>query len=161
LIKSIIGILKDEQDNQRAERRINETIARYTSAMTENQRKEFAPHEATFKAQIPMYLSEWFRYFVAFDPRATLAKVKVPVLALNGENDLQTAWKENLDLIAEGLKSGGNKDFTVKAFPKLNHLFQTSRTGLLDEYENIEETISPQVLETITEWILKRTSSAK
>jgi hypothetical protein len=37
-------------------------------------------------------------------------------------------------------------------------LFQTSQTGLLNEYGKIEETISPQVLETIADWILKRTN---
>lgn len=63
-----------------------------------------------------------------------LKTVKVPVLALNGELDLQAASKENLDLIGAGLKAGGNEDVTIKAFPKLNHLFQTSQTGLLMSY---------------------------
>jgi uncharacterized protein len=156
VMKNIVAILKAEPDNNRAEQRIRETLAKHTAEMSEDQRKAFAPTEATIKAQIPMYLSGWFRYFVAFDPRPTLKKVKVPVLALNGENDLQVAWKENLDLIADGLKAGGNKDYTVKSFPKLNHLFQTSRTGQLDEYGKIEETFSPTVLETIADWILKR-----
>jgi hypothetical protein len=62
-----------------------------------------------------------------------------------------------LDLIAVALKAGNNKDFTTKSFPKLNHLFQTSETGALSEYGKIEETMSPEVLNTITEWILKRT----
>ena len=43
------------------------------------------------------------------------------------------------------------------SFPKLNHLFQTSQTGALSEYGKIEETMSPEVLNTISEWILKRT----
>ncbi len=105
----------------------------------------------------PALLSPWYRYFLAYDPRPTLEKVKVPVLALNGENDVQISSKENLALISAALKAGGNKDYTVKPFPKLNHLFQTSQTGLPGEYGKIEETISPQVLETISDWILKRT----
>lgn len=52
----------------------------------------------------------------------------------------------NLDLIASSLKAGNNKDVTVKAFPKLNHLFQTGRTGLISEYGTLEETMSPEVL---------------
>jgi fermentation-respiration switch protein FrsA (DUF1100 family) len=103
-----------------------------------------------------MYVSAWFRYFVAFNPQPVLGKVKVPVLALNGENDLQVS-KENLGLISAGLKAGGNKDVTTTSFPKLNHLFQTSQTGSPGEYQKIEETISPQVLETISSWILKHT----
>jgi fermentation-respiration switch protein FrsA (DUF1100 family) len=104
-----------------------------------------------------MYQTAWFRYFIMFDPTPVLKKVTVPVLALNGEQDLQVPWKENLDLIAAALKAGNNKDFTTKSFPKLNHLFQTSQTGALSEYGKIEETMSPEVLNTISEWILKRT----
>jgi fermentation-respiration switch protein FrsA (DUF1100 family) len=108
---------------------------------------------------LPSVLSPWYRYFLFYNPRPTLEKVKIPVLALNGENDLQVAWKENLDLIAAALKAGKNKDFTVKSFPKLNHLFQTSQTGSPAEYGKIEETIAPPVLETIADWILKRTTA--
>ncbi|HEX8736211.1 MAG TPA: alpha/beta hydrolase [Pyrinomonadaceae bacterium] len=158
-LKSIVAILKSEPDSKRAEQRINELLAKASSGLSEDEKKEFAATEATIKAQIPMYVSAWFRYFVAFDPRPTLKKVKAPVLALNGENDLQVAWKENLDLIAAGLKAGGNKDYTIKSFPKLNHLFQTSQSGQLSEYDKIEETISPQVLETVADWILKRTAA--
>jgi uncharacterized protein len=79
------------------------------------------------------------------------------VLALNGEHDLQVPAKENLDLIGSGLKAGGNNDVTTKAFPKLNHLFQTSQTGLLSEYGQLEETMCPEVLKTVSDWILSRT----
>ena len=63
---------------------------------------------------------------------------------MNGELDLQVAWKQNLELIATALKEGKNSDVTVMSFPKLNHLFQTSQTGSLSEYGQIEETMSPQ-----------------
>ena len=36
---------------------------------------------------------------------------------------------------------------------KLNHLFQTSETGAISEYGEIEETISPRVLELTVNWI--------
>lgn len=156
MMKTVVAILKSETDSKRAEQSIKDALAKQISGMNEEQKKAFAPVEATINAQIPIYISSWFRYFVAYNPQPTLKKVKVPVLALNGENDLQVAYKENLGLIASGLKAGGNKDFTVTSFPKLNHLFQTSQTGSLGEYAQIEETISPVVLETISEWILKR-----
>jgi fermentation-respiration switch protein FrsA (DUF1100 family) len=126
--------------------------------MNVQQLKEFANVEADIRAQLPLILSAWYRYFLAYDPRPTLEKVKIPVLALNGENDTQVSAKENLSLIAAALKAGGNSDYTVKSFPKLNHLFQMSQTGLPSEYGEIEETISPQILETVSSWILARTS---
>ena len=57
------------------------------------------------------------------------------------------------------LKTVGNKDVTVRELPGLNHLFQTCKTGSPAEYGAIEETLAPVVLETIAEWIGKRTGS--
>jgi pimeloyl-ACP methyl ester carboxylesterase len=155
-LENAMAVLKSETDNKLAAELINEALAKQKSGLSEARQKEFEPVEKTIKSQIPMYVSAWFRYFVAFDPQPVLKKVKVPVLAVNGENDLQVASKENLDLIAAALKAGGNKKVTIVSFPKLNHLFQTSQTGLPAEYQKIEETISPPVLETISDWILKR-----
>ena len=123
--------------------------------------QRFEQAAAVVKAFMPMYKSPWYRYFITFNPAPVLKNVKVPVLALNGEHDLQVAWKENLDLIAASLKTGGNEDVTIKAFPRLNHLFQTSPTGLLSEYSEIEETISPEVLKTVSDWILRRTAQKR
>ena len=108
-----------------------------------------------------MYTSPWYRYFILFDPDQTLRGVKVPVLAINGERDLQVAHKQNLDGIAAALKSAKNADVTVRSFPHLNHLFQSSMTGLPSEYITIEETMSPEVMRTIGEWILSRTASRR
>lgn len=41
--------------------------------------------------------------------------------------------------------------------PGLNHLFQHCETGAVAEYAQIEETISPEVLEIITAWIWENT----
>lgn len=157
LSKRINAIVKSETDPKRVEQRINEDVAAYAGTLSEAQKASFEAVATGIKAFMPMYKTAWYRYFITFDPQPVLKNVKVPVLALNGEHDLQVAWKENLDLIVAGLKAGGNKDVTVKAFPKLNHLFQTSQTGLPSEYAQIEETISPEVLKTVSDWILQRT----
>lgn len=157
LQKSLIDIIKSESDDKLAESKINEMLSNRKSKMNEQQIKEFAQVEADIKANLPALLSPWYRYFLGFNPRPVLEKVKVPVLALNGENDVQVASKENLAFISAALKTGKNKDFMVKSFPKLNHLFQTSQTGLPNEYGTIEETIAPIVLETLSNWILERT----
>jgi len=47
------------------------------------------------------------------------------------ELDLQVPPEENLKAIEAALKEGGNKDFTVKEFLGLNHLFQPAQTGLI------------------------------
>lgn len=157
LLKSINSVVKSETDQTRIEQKINEEIAAYDRTLGDLQKLLFAPAVGVVKASMPIYKTAWYRYFITFDPLPVLKNVKVPVLALNGELDLQVPAKENLDLIGAGLQAGGNNDVTLKSFPKLNHLFQSSQTGLPSEYGKIEETISPEVLKTVSDWILRRT----
>jgi pimeloyl-ACP methyl ester carboxylesterase len=115
------------------------------------------PHlQQILKDQAASLNSPWFRYFISYDPRATLAGVKVPVLALNGAKDTQVDAAQNLPAIEAALRKGGNRDVTVKVMPGLNHLFQPCTTGAVSEYESIEQTMSPEVLELIADWIGKR-----
>jgi len=100
--------------------------------------------------------SPWFRFFLTYDPATALGAVKIPTLALNGEKDVQVPFKQNLPAIEAALKAGGNTDGTCRSFQNLNHLFQTSKTGLPSEYALIEETMAPVVLEVIADWILAR-----
>jgi uncharacterized protein len=110
---------------------------------------------AALEAQIHAMSSPWFRYFLDYDPVPALRKVKCPVLALNGEKDLQVSAEDNLPVLRKALEDAGNKDVTIKEFPGLNHLFQHCDTGSPSEYGAIEVTISPEVLETIGNWISK------
>jgi pimeloyl-ACP methyl ester carboxylesterase len=110
---------------------------------------------ATLKPQARMMTSPWFRFFLDYDPVPALKKTQCPVLALNGDKDLQIAPKENLAQIQKALQEGGNKDFQTKELPGLNHLFQHAPTGSPTEYGGIEETFAPEALNTISDWILK------
>jgi pimeloyl-ACP methyl ester carboxylesterase len=159
LFAGVFATLKGKDDSVTAEKKIREMLAAKTAAMTEAQRNGLAAILKTIDTQLQQfYLSEWFRFFLRYDPRPTLKKVVVPVLAINGEKDLQVAHKENLEGIAAALKEGGNKDVTITVMPQLNHLFQTSKTGVPTEYGEIQETISPLALKTMSDWILKHTS---
>lgn len=96
----------------------------------------------------------WYRDIVLHDPASVLEKLACPVLALNGEKDVQVPPKENLAGISAALSRGGNNDFIVKELQDLNHLFQECETGSLQEYAKIEQTFSPVALNEISEWIL-------
>jgi pimeloyl-ACP methyl ester carboxylesterase len=100
----------------------------------------------------------WLRFFLAFDPRPTLTKVRCPVLAVGGERDVQVGPRDNLPAIERAIRAGGNRDVTVVTMPGLNHLFQTSTSGMPSEYATIEETISPAVLKLVADWIAKQAS---
>ena len=110
---------------------------------------------AAMDGQFAAAISPWFRFFLMYDPAPALRKVTCPVLAINGERDLQVPQDQNLPAIERALKEGGNRDYSIVKLPKLNHLFQTSETGSPAEYLKIEETIAPLALETMSDWILK------
>jgi uncharacterized protein len=97
--------------------------------------------------------SPWMQFFLTYNPAIVLKDVHCPVLALNGDKDLQVPSKINLEAIKKGLAEGKNKSVTIKEFKNLNHLFQECTTGSPDEYAKIEQTFSPLVLSEISNWI--------
>jgi hypothetical protein len=93
----------------------------------------------------------WERYFLAYDPAPTLARVTVPILVLNGSLDMQVPATENLAAARGALKNNSNA--TVMELPGMNHLLQDAKTGTPSEYNEIEETMSPTALKIITDWL--------
>jgi hypothetical protein len=93
----------------------------------------------------------WYQWFIDYDPSANIAATRCPVFALNGDRDWQVISSLNLTAI-ERLLPKSKKNLT-KEYTGLNHLFQHSTTGHPNEYRQIEETISPEVLSDIAEWI--------
>lgn len=151
--EKLYGILKKEKDNNKAETEIltaYKEILIKKGAPKEDQEKAIVQLKASFGA--PTYT--WFRYFMLTEPAKFWKQVKCPVLALNGEKDLQVAADENLPAIEKALKSGGNKTVKTIMLADLNHLFQHCKNGLPAEYGEIEETFSPEVLKIISGWIL-------
>jgi pimeloyl-ACP methyl ester carboxylesterase len=98
----------------------------------------------------------WFRYFLRYDPRPDLRRLRIPVLALNGEKDLQVSSDQNLTVIEQALAEGENPDVTVQRLPGLNHLMQPANTGLPEEYGAIPITLDPSAIEAVRAWILER-----
>ncbi|MCK9641174.1 MAG: alpha/beta fold hydrolase [Prolixibacteraceae bacterium] len=107
--------------------------------------------------QVNQITSPWMLYFIKYDPAIALEKVKCPVLAVNGDKDLQVPSKVNLPAIEKALKKGGNRQVTTIEFPGLNHLFQECKTGSPTEYAEIDQTFSPVALDAVTKWILLKT----
>ena len=97
--------------------------------------------------------SPWFRYFLKTNTSDYLKRLTIPILAINGANDTQVNYKANLNGIEQALKEANNKHYTIKSYPHLNHLFQESTTGEVDEYGKIEQTMSPSILSDIANWI--------
>jgi uncharacterized protein len=99
------------------------------------------------------FMGKWFKYFLSFDPQPFLQRMNCKVLALNGEKDIQVIASSNLQGIEGALKKSKARKITIQNLPGVNHLFQTCRTCTLQEYGELEETISPSVLKIINDWL--------
>jgi len=141
--KEILALVESEKDKAVLEKELKEKLAGQIP-------------EAQIGLQIQQVTSPWFRYFLTYDPATALRKVTCPVLAINGSLDKQVLPNQNLPAIRKALEQAGNKHFEVDELPGLNHLFQTAKTGAPSEYAEIEETMSPVVLEKISTWIRKQ-----
>jgi len=162
--EKIFKIIIEEQDKAIAKAKLSEiliTLMVRTTEKLEGDAKEKALKgiEKHVEAQLKQLLSPWLRFFLTFDPGPTLMKITCPILAINGEKDLQVPPKENLAAIKLVLTEAKHPDFTIKELPGLNHLFQTAQTGLSSEYGKIEETFAPAALKIIGDWIIHRTGA--
>lgn len=95
--------------------------------------------------------SAWMRYFLDWDLRPYVRQTKCPVLALGGETDLNVPPSLNVPALEENLPK--NKKNKVKTYPGLSHLLHHNPTGAPSRSAMIEETIAPEVLDDIVQWI--------
>lgn len=95
--------------------------------------------------------SPYMRHFLTVDVRPLLPNVECPVMALNGTRDTQVFYGPNLDALKNGLKE--NEKNKIEMSIKINHLFQNSLHGMPSEYYVLQETISPEILTQIVDWI--------
>jgi hypothetical protein len=117
--------------------------------------------EEAVEAGIALGATAWFRSLLREDPVVHLKAVRVPVLALFGENDVQVAAEVNAPLVERALAAAGNEDYEVRVLPGLNHLFQHSASGAVAEYGTINETFSPQALDVVGDWLEERFASER
>ena len=123
------------------------------SILTALNAKKATPEQYGF--QMMAELMPWFRYFIATNPAIYWSQVHCPVLVLNGEKDIQVYPEQNTTAIKDALDKAGNKKYTVKIFPGLNHLFQHCTKCTVQEYGKLTETFSIDALSFIKEWMGK------
>lgn len=107
--------------------------------------------EAQRRAAAAQVSAPWTRWFVAHDPRPSLAALHVPVLAVYGGKDTQVPAGQNAAALRAILPAA-----EIAVLPNLNHLMQPAGNGLSAEYGRIETTIDPSALTTIVDWVAAR-----
>ena len=91
------------------------------------------------------------KHFRTIDPAPALHRLRIPVLALYGEKDLQTPPALN----ARALSLAGPRA-EVRGLPGRDHMFQTAQIGLSRGYGRIEETLAPSALRAVCDWIMQQ-----
>lgn len=158
--RKIYSIIKAEPDSARAINAILALTDTVSRSLPPAQRAALdsawaIPGRAEELEQgLAVTVTPWFRYLLAYEPSGALAALRVPVLALFGELDLQVPPPQSVPIL-ERLWAE-HPDATIHVFPRLNHLFQHAEKGLVAEYATIEETFAEPALEMMTAWILER-----
>ncbi|WP_282042740.1 alpha/beta hydrolase family protein [Winogradskyella flava] len=147
--KKVFDIIK----NTKNEKKMVENLKSYLkSSIIKSQIPNHMTIDEFVEIQSKAMTSKWMQFFLKHNPVDELKKIKVPVLAINGTKDVQMSFS-HLNTIKDAITKSGNSNVSVKAFEGLNHLFQKCETGAISEYMKIEQTISPKVLETMSNWI--------
>lgn len=147
-MQAILVASKDAENRE-------EAITAMKAALTPARRQAvgFTSDEQAHKFMV-QFSNNWFRYFLNFNPEEWLATLDMPVLALFGERDIQIEPERNATAMEKLWAT--HPDATVTILPRLNHLFQTSETGYIQEYAQIEETVAPSALAMMGDWLTAR-----
>jgi pimeloyl-ACP methyl ester carboxylesterase len=149
----VFGIVKNATNSDQMKKDITNYITKSIKSDPESKIPDGISESEFINMQVSQITNPWMQFFIKYNPALALEKVNCPVLALNGDKDLQVPSKVNLEAINKALIKGGNKKVTIKELPNLNHIFQECKTGLPEEYSEIEQTISPSALTEILNWI--------
>jgi hypothetical protein len=144
----LLAIARQAGNGGDARREMEAALARETAALSP---EEAAVIRGQLGRQVGTASSRWFRFVIDYDPRPILERLRCPVLALYGGLDLQVPADLNASAMEQALAR--NPKHTVITMPGLNHLMQRARTGSPVEYAQIEETVAPEVLEKVAEWM--------
>ena len=153
LNSSLYAIVEKSKTAEQAGKRIDAFFKKYTQKMTAEQRKEAHLTDLEVAAIRAQLTGPWMFTLFHIRPADYLREVRCPVLAVNGGRDIQVEAGANLAAIKAGLLK--SPSVTCCTFPAMNHLLQECETGAVGEYGDIEQTMSPQVLEAVTEWLDK------
>jgi len=151
--KGSFDLIVQSEDTDSLQKQLTEYLKQSLSDYPQSAIPQGMTEAAFIELQVNQLTSPWMSNFIKYDPSLVLEKVSCPVLAINGEKDLQVPPSVNLEAIETALEKGGNQQVTTKELANLNHLFQTCETGSPNEYAQIEETFSPVALKVISTWV--------
>jgi pimeloyl-ACP methyl ester carboxylesterase len=98
----------------------------------------------------------WFKSWLTFDPSAAIARLRQPILIVQGSLDMQV-FAESAGLLqkfARTRKNAPAEATRAVIVPGVNHALLPATTGDVDEYPSLpSRTVSPAVVSAITDWL--------
>ena len=151
LNSSVYSIVEKSKTQEDAVKKLGVFFKKYTKKMTQEQRVAMHLTDLEIAGICSQATSQWLFTLFHTRPADYMKQVQCPVLALNGDRDLQVEAATNLAGIKAGLLK--SPSVTCHTLPELNHLMQECETGTVEEYGTIEQTMSPRVLEMMGKWL--------
>jgi pimeloyl-ACP methyl ester carboxylesterase len=108
----------------------------------------------SFKLAIQLLLNnDWGSEFIQFKTKDFLKKVDVPILVINGSEDIQVPAQQSQEGFRNNFSDASKPQSKLILMKGLNHLFQTCQRCTVDEYGEIEETFSENALQEMLLWM--------
>lgn len=153
--KEVYKVTVNSKNSGELRTALKEIYDRYGKDMTEEERAAYNLTDQGLNMAVIQLSSPWLKYFLQFEPSKYLKKIKCPVLAINGNKDVQVNAEQNLEGIKSSINPKKCKVLEIHELEGLNHLFQTAEEGTVEEYYYLNETFSMDVLRIIEDFLYR------
>jgi dipeptidyl aminopeptidase/acylaminoacyl peptidase len=97
----------------------------------------------------------WIHFWINYDPLPTARKVVTPTLILQGETDTQVT-PEQAGALAAAMRAGGNRNVTLRTFPRMNHLMLEDASGDPNGYGQLASySLRRDFLGALADWLIR------
>ena len=147
--------MADISDKEVLKDSLQAKFERLATQMSEDELSVYGGVDTYVKNQVASHTSDWYHYYLQFDVTPYLEKLKIPILALNGDKDSSMEPRVNLGGIENTLRRSGNSSFKTVELKNVNHFFQVSEDNQIESVYFNEETFSKEALSIITDWVTR------
>ena len=160
LLETIFTVLDARPADETLEQRVSSAISAWRSGLRDADRPAAEAilsgrTPAQDSASLALWQSRWFKSIYHHDPGPLLGRLRVPVLAVYGELDLQVPPVQSAAELARAFAGSRSGLLTLVRLPGVNHMLQPAKTGRMEEYATIEQTLAPEVLAALDQWLAR------
>jgi pimeloyl-ACP methyl ester carboxylesterase len=160
LIEGVFAVLDTRPGDERLGDRVDSAITAWQAGLPAALRPIadsilFARTPSQDSASLALWQTRWFKSIYHHDPRPLLERLRVPVFAVYGELDLQVPPAQSAPELERAFTGSRSGLLTLVRFPGVNHMLQPARTGRIEEYVTLEQTLAPEVLAALEQWLAR------